>query len=56
MARLNSGGSVKIDGEVTNVIANSGKTTISGIVSQISGVSNVIYGPPRIARERLLWT
>lgn len=39
----NNGGIVEIEGLVSHVSANSGKTTIGGSVSSVSGVSKIIY-------------
>lgn len=39
----NNGGTVKIEGEVSTVIANSGSTTIAGIVSYVTGSGKVSY-------------
>ena len=39
----NNGGYVEIEGEVDSVVANAGSTTISGIVSYVTGNGKVIY-------------
>lgn len=39
----NNGGIIEIEGQVSHVSAISGKTTIGGIVSGVSGESKIIY-------------
>ncbi len=39
----NNGGIVEIEGQVSYVSANSGKTTIGGVVSSVSNESKIIY-------------
>lgn len=39
----NNGGHVEIEGQVSHLSANSGKTTIGGIVSSVSGESKIIF-------------
>ncbi len=42
---INNGGIVKIEGDVSSLIAKGGKTIIGGIVSHVSGNAKVIYKP-----------
>lgn len=39
----NNGGIIEIEGEVFSVVANAGKTTISGIVLYVRGRSKIVY-------------
>ena len=51
----NSGGSVKIEGTVTSVIANSGLTTIAGIVSHVDGKGKIKYKTGAVINGKPKW-